>query len=68
MPEMNGITLAAELHKTRPYLSVILMTGYGKDLGYDTLNQSGICKLLKKPLKMTELTAAIKEVISGRNS
>ncbi|KUL26581.1 PAS domain S-box protein [Chlorobium limicola] len=68
MPEMNGITLAAELHKTRPYLPVILMTGYGKNLGYDTLNQSGICKLLKKPLKMTELSAAIKEVISGRNS
>jgi len=40
MPEMNGITLAAELHKTRPYLSVILMTGYGKDLGYDTIKIS----------------------------
>nr|WP_292004316.1 PAS domain-containing sensor histidine kinase [Chlorobium sp.] len=68
MPEMNGITLAAELHKTRPYLPVILMTGYGKDIGYNALNQSGICKLLKKPLKMTELGAAIREVISSRNT
>ncbi len=65
MPEMNGITLANELHKTRPYLPIILMTGYGKDIGYNTLNQSGICKFLKKPLKMTELAAAIREVISS---
>jgi len=68
MPEMNGITLAAELHKTRPCLPVILMTGYGKDIGYNALNQSGICKLLKKPMKMTELGAAIREVISSRNA
>lgn len=68
MPEMNGITLASEIHKTRPDLPVILMTGYGKNIGDSALNQSKIRKCLKKPLKMTELAAAIREIISGSNA
>ncbi|NTW84455.1 MAG: PAS domain S-box protein [Chlorobiaceae bacterium] len=68
MPEMNGITLAYELHKTRPGLPVILMTGYGKDIGDSALNQSKIRKCLKKPLKMAELAAAIREIIPNENA
>ncbi|MFZ4524263.1 MAG: hybrid sensor histidine kinase/response regulator [Chlorobium sp.] len=69
MPEMTGIELAEKLHKTRPQLPVILMTGYGKDLEQTTpLSPYGICKFLKKPVKLAELATTINEIISVNNT
>ncbi|MEI8032752.1 MAG: PAS domain S-box protein [Chlorobiaceae bacterium] len=66
MPEMTGIELAGELHKKRPQLPVILMTGYGKDIEHTLpLSHYGICKFLKKPVKLTSMAATIKEVLSS---
>jgi PAS domain S-box-containing protein len=69
MPEMTGIELAEKLHKTRPQLPVILMTGYGKDLEQTTpLSHYGICKFLKKPVKLAELASTINEILPGNNA
>ena len=69
MPEMTGIELAEKLHKTKPQLPVILMTGYGKDMELTTpLSHYGICKFLKKPVKLAELASIINEIISGKNA
>ncbi len=69
MPEMTGIELAEKLHRIRPLLPVILMTGYGKDMEQTTpLSNYGICKFLKKPVKLAELASIINGIISGKNS
>ena len=69
MPEMTGIELAEKLHGARPQLPIILMTGYGKDLEQTTpLSHYGICKLLKKPVKMADLASTINEIITGNNA
>jgi two-component system, cell cycle sensor histidine kinase and response regulator CckA len=69
MPEMTGIELARELHKTLPQLPVILMTGYGKNLEFTTpLNKYGIRCFLKKPVNIKQLASTINEVISSNNS
>jgi len=69
MPEMTGIQLAAELHKIAPSIPVILMTGYGKIIDHDTpLSYYGINRLLKKPVKLAQLAAAVNEVLSSTNS
>ncbi len=69
MPEMTGIELAEKLHKTKPQLPVILMTGYGKDLEQTTpLSHYGICKFLKKPFKLAELASTINEISSVHNT
>ena len=69
MPEMTGIELAEKLHKTRPQLPVLLMTGYGKDMEQTTpLIQYGICKFLKKPVKLAELASIINEILSKKNA
>ena len=65
MPEMTGIQLAHELHQSNPELPVALMTGYGKDIENTVpLAQYGIRKLLKKPVSLSHLSQAIKEVIA----
>jgi len=69
MPEMTGIQLAGELHKIAPSIPVILMTGYGKIIDHDTpLSYYGINRLLKKPVKLAQLAAAVNEVLSSTNS
>ena len=66
MPEMNGIELVSALHEIREDLPVILMTGYGKEIeNNSSLGRYGISKLLKKPVKMAQLTRDINEIISA---
>ena len=63
MPEMTGIELAGKIHKKSPKLPIILITGYAEGIDNpDLLNQSGIRKLLKKPLRVTEVASALKEL------
>lgn len=67
MPGMSGTDLAAELHRIEPKMPIILLTGYGKELGDKTsLSNHGISMLLNKPVRMGELKSAIKELISDR--
>ena len=66
MPEMTGVELAKEIKKISPHLPVILMTGYEKDIEHTIpLCDYGICKFLKKPVKLVELAATINDVILG---
>jgi PAS domain S-box-containing protein len=65
MPEMTGIELARNLQALNPTLKMILMTGYGKTIdNYESLNRYGLRKLLKKPVRLTKLAEAIREVMS----
>jgi PAS domain S-box-containing protein len=67
MPGMNGTDLAAELNRINPGIPIILLTGYGKEIGDKTsLNNYGISMRLNKPVRMGELKSAIKELISDR--
>jgi two-component system, cell cycle sensor histidine kinase and response regulator CckA len=69
MPEMTGIELARELHKTTPQLPVILMTGYEKDIEHSNhLSHYGISQFLKKPVTMTQMATTINEVIFRTNA
>jgi PAS domain S-box-containing protein len=64
MPEMTGIELAEELHKTKFKIPVILMSGYGKDIEPAMLsNCYGISQFLKKPVKLIDLAFAVKELL-----
>jgi signal transduction histidine kinase len=60
MPEMTGIEFSGELHKIRPGLPIVLMTGYGRRLGARRLKAAGISEVVKKPL----LSAAIAQCLA----
>lgn len=66
MPELSGLELSTELKSLCPQLPIIMMTGFGKDIEDEhTLNRHGICKILKKPVRLAELVAAINDAIAG---
>ena len=64
MSQMTGVEFAEKIHEIQPKLPIILMTGYTKN-EHDTipLDQFGIRKYLKKPLKMKEIASVINELI-----
>ncbi|TCD47240.1 ATP-binding protein [Chlorobium sp. N1] len=64
MPAMTGIELAARLHEIRPSLPVVLMTGYGKEIGHARpISEYGITRLLKKPVKFAALAEALRAAL-----
>jgi CheY-like chemotaxis protein len=58
MPEITGLTLAAEIHAIRPELPILLMAAHRVPLPA-VLNEAGVRAVLKKPLRSRELAAAI---------
>jgi len=61
MPRMNGAELAAEVHRRRPDLPVLVVTGYaGGDLALE-LPQ------LAKPFRRADLAGALAALTSGGN-
>ncbi|MGH6896207.1 MAG: two-component system VirA-like sensor kinase [Geminicoccaceae bacterium] len=59
MPEMTGTQLAAEVHRIRPALPIVLMTGYGGPIEARGLRAAGICEVLRKPLSSAEIAASL---------
>jgi PAS domain S-box-containing protein len=62
MPTMTGMALAGEIQKIRSGMPIILCTGLGNQLAPDLLKASGIGKVLRKPVGMPSMTAAIREL------
>lgn len=50
MPEMSGTRLAAALHRIRPDLPVVLMTGQVAPVPPERLRAAGVSEVLRKPL------------------
>ena len=63
MPEMTGVNFAEKIHNIRQSVPIILITGYAEGLDDSApLNLFGIRKILKKPLRMSEIAAVLKEL------
>ncbi|WP_352837684.1 ATP-binding protein [Mesorhizobium sp. M0296] len=60
MPDLTGIEFSGRLHKIRPDLPVVLMTGYGRQLRSRQLTAAGISEVIKKPL----LSAAVAQCLA----
>jgi signal transduction histidine kinase/ActR/RegA family two-component response regulator len=59
MPELTGTRLAAELHRLRPELPVLLMTGYSGPVLSQQARAAGIRQILKKPLQARDMAECI---------
>jgi two-component system, cell cycle sensor histidine kinase and response regulator CckA len=64
MPESSGEALAARLREIRPSLRVMLMSGYGEELGRPRLPRSE--PFLAKPFTSEALVEAVTDVLSAR--
>jgi DNA-binding NtrC family response regulator len=59
MPGMTGTQLAAALHRIRPELPIILMTGHSGQARSHRLRAAGICGVLRKPLLSREIAESL---------
>ncbi|GEM_PF-640685 len=65
MPQMNGKALAEELHKARPEMSILFMSGYTREVlsAEGTIDLS--IHLIQKPFSNDKLAERIREVLDG---
>ncbi|HVW22352.1 MAG TPA: hybrid sensor histidine kinase/response regulator, partial [Opitutaceae bacterium] len=61
MPEMDGIRGLEELRKIDPYVSVIMLTGYGTLLTAQQAMVGGANQYLRKPPDIDELIEAVRQ-------
>jgi len=51
--------------RPNPEIPIILMTGFGKDIdNASSVNKLGICKMLKKPVRLADLVSMINEILT----
>jgi len=66
MPELGGVDLAHAVHALRPGLPVLLYSGHADLIDVEALKQSGIRRVLRKPLEPILLRAAIEDCLGDR--
>jgi len=61
MPGMDGIEVAKRVKASRPWLPVVIVTGYGSDLNEERARRAGVSEFLRKPLspEMIETSATL---------
>ena len=62
MPGMDGLWLAGELKATRPWLPVVIVTGYGSDANESRAKQIGVSGFLRKPLSPDMIEESVSHV------
>ncbi len=66
MPNMTGVKLAAEIHKIRPDIPIILCTGFSNGINKSNHLEKGISALVMKPVVKSELSKVIREVLDKK--
>jgi signal transduction histidine kinase/CheY-like chemotaxis protein len=62
MPEMSGWQVAEGARKLRPQTGIVLLTGWGANLGDDENRRALVDLVLAKPVRVDELLAAVARV------
>jgi signal transduction histidine kinase/ActR/RegA family two-component response regulator len=64
MPDMTGLALARSLLAVRKDLPIILTTGYSETMSPEKAKEAGIREFVLKPITKTEISEAIRRVLS----
>lgn len=68
MPHDGGLELLEALQKIQPALPVIIVTAFGDWHSYTRALELGAAAFISKPLRMTELIAAVHNALAGRGA
>ncbi len=63
MPNMTGETLAGEIKKIRPNISILLCTGFSEGLSEERAADIGIKGFLMKPIALDELSYKVRDLL-----
>jgi two-component system, cell cycle sensor histidine kinase and response regulator CckA len=64
MPAMTGTQLAAELHRLRPEMPIIIATGYSESI-LEHARSCGVRRIVRKPVLIRELHDAIRQELDA---
>jgi PAS domain S-box-containing protein len=65
MPVMDGETAFREMHRLRPELPVVLMSGFSDREAVDGLRAEGVADFVPKPFDLARLAARLRELAEG---
>jgi signal transduction histidine kinase/CheY-like chemotaxis protein len=71
MPDIGGMELIKRINELNPEIPIMILTGFGKGINHDLLNNSQVKSILIKPVLESELAFKIKEVLGlkhGKNN
>jgi len=63
MRGMNGLELAESVHRLRPELPILLLTGYLQEFAPAELTAAGVQRVLHKPVRGADLLEAIQSIV-----
>jgi two-component system OmpR family response regulator len=65
MPHDGGLELLDAIHQVHPTLPVIIVTAFGDWHSYSRALELGAAAFISKPLRMSELIAAVHNALAG---
>ncbi|MFI5370008.1 MAG: PAS domain S-box protein [Candidatus Eisenbacteria bacterium] len=65
MPHLTGTALAGEVHRTRPDLPILMVSGVGEAMDAARLREIGVSRVLPKPHTGAELAAVLRELLGS---
>jgi CheY-like chemotaxis protein len=63
MPGMDGIEVAARVKERRPWVPVVIVTGYGSEANEARAKQVGVAGFLRKPLSPEMIEGSARETV-----
>src|SRR5229473_3381637 len=66
MPGLSGTELASVIHRRRPELPILLVSGYIGPMMSERATAAGVNEVLKKPVQSREIAAALARVLATR--
>lgn len=66
MPGLSGWHVAQAVKAARADVPVVLVTGWGVEVAPDRLRESGVDRVLAKPVRLAEVQAVVVELERGR--
>ncbi len=64
MPGMNGLDLAAAIHRVSPDTQVVLMTAYGTDGLRSAIGKLNLAGYIDKPFSMAQIREIVKQAVA----
>ena len=68
MPGMDGLEVARRIKASRPWLPVLIVTGYGNDENEAAAKDIGVASFLQKPLTPDTIEGSATEALSAKSA
>lgn len=65
MRGMSGWDVGQDVREVKPTVPVVLITGWSEQITSERLRESGVARIVGKPVEMTALLHAVAEAVRG---